>query len=107
MALAFGEPDEEDGIGQNQVLGLRRFLSQSPRDYQGVQREIQKFFAERLVPGTATRPVGTVGVFDSSGFPKKGARSVGVQRQYCGRPGKKDNCQVGVSLVLSHAFKLG
>ena len=29
MALIFGEPDD-DGIGQNQVLGLQRFLSQSP-----------------------------------------------------------------------------
>src|SRR5437763_16723672 len=29
MALVFGQPDE-DGIGQNQVLNLQRFLSQSP-----------------------------------------------------------------------------
>src|SRR5476651_5376 len=40
MALIFGEPDD-DGIGQNQVLGLQRFLSQSPWDHQGVQCEIQ------------------------------------------------------------------
>jgi SRSO17 transposase len=37
-------------------------------------------------------------VFDPSGFPKKGTESVGVQRQWCGRLGKKDNCQVGVYL---------
>ena len=98
MALNFGEPDE-DGIGQNQVLGLQRFLSHSPWDYQGVQREIQSVFAERLMPSTATWPIGTVGVFDSSGFPKKGTESVGVQRQYCGRLGKQENCQVGVFLV--------
>lgn len=98
MALIFGEPDE-DGIGQNQVLGLQRFLSQSPWEYQGVQAEIQAVFAERLVPSTATWSIGTVGVFDSSGFPKKGTESVGVQRQYCGRLGKQDNCQVGVFLV--------
>lgn len=98
MALAFGEPDD-DGIGQNQVLGLQRFLSDSPWDCQDVQREIQTVFAEKLVPSTATWPIGTVGVFDSSGFPKKGIESVGVQRQYCGRLGKKDNCQVGVFLV--------
>jgi SRSO17 transposase len=98
MALIFGEPDK-DGIGQNQVLGLQRFLSHSPWDYQGVQREIQSVFAERLMPSTSTWPIGTVGVFDSSGFPKKGTESVGVQRQYCGRLGKQDNCQVGVFLV--------
>ena len=37
-------------------------------------------------------------VFDPSAFPKKGAESVGVQRQWCGRLGKVDNCQVGVYL---------
>jgi SRSO17 transposase len=98
MALVFGEPDD-DGIGQNQVLGLQRFLSKSPWEYQGIQAEIQAVFAERLVPSTATWSIGTVGVFDGSGFPKKGVESVGVQRQYCGRLGKQDNCQVGVFLV--------
>jgi SRSO17 transposase len=34
-------------------------------------------------------------VVDSSGFPKKGTESVGVQRQWCGRLGKEENCQVG------------
>jgi SRSO17 transposase len=37
-------------------------------------------------------------VFDPSSFPKKGAASVGVQRQWCGRLGKVENCQVGVFL---------
>ena len=35
-------------------------------------------------------------VFDPSGFPKSGCQSVGVARQWCGRLGKVDNCQVGV-----------
>ena len=35
-------------------------------------------------------------VFDPSAFPKKGTKSVGVARQWCGRLGKVDNCQVGV-----------
>ena len=34
-------------------------------------------------------------VIDGSAFPKKGTESVGVQRQWCGRLGKEDNCQVG------------
>src|SRR6185312_6822579 len=35
-------------------------------------------------------------VFDSSGFAKKGTKSVGVIRQWCGRLGKIENCQVGI-----------
>jgi SRSO17 transposase len=37
-------------------------------------------------------------VFDPSAHPKKGTESVGVQRQWCGRLGKVENCQVGVYL---------
>src|SRR5262245_8051466 len=42
---------------------------------------------------------------DGSGFPKKGEHSVGVKRQYCGRLGKVDNCQVG--LFVGYACRHG
>jgi SRSO17 transposase len=35
-------------------------------------------------------------VFDPSGFAKSGRASVGVARQWCGRLGKVDNCQVAI-----------
>ena len=38
-------------------------------------------------------------VFDPSGFVKKGTKSVGVARQWCGRVGKTENCQVGVYMA--------
>jgi SRSO17 transposase len=40
-------------------------------------------------------------VVDDTGFPKKGNHSVGVQRQYSGTLGRKDNCQVAASLHLA------
>ena len=42
-------------------------------------------------------------VFDASSFAKKGAHSCGVQRQWCGRLGKIENCQTGLFLAYATA----
>lgn len=81
------------------------------RERQGLQKFIgQAEWEHRPLLTELTRQVGTelgeadgVLVFDPSAFAKKGTESVGVQRQWCGRLGKLDNCQVGVYLgYVSH-----
>ena len=64
-----------------------------------VQREIQAVFNQQFVPSTGRWSIGTVGVIDEASFVKSGTESVGVQRQWCGRLGKTENCQVGVFLL--------
>ncbi len=39
-----------------------------------------------------------VRIVDETGFLKQGTQSVGVQRQYSGTAGRRENCQIGVLL---------
>jgi SRSO17 transposase len=40
----------------------------------------------------------SIGIFDETGHPKKGDKTPGVRRQWCGNTGKTDNCVVTVHL---------
>src|SRR5690242_14909788 len=40
-------------------------------------------------------------IVDDTGLPKKGRLSVGVARRYCGQLGKRDDCQVAVTLSVA------
>jgi SRSO17 transposase len=71
---------------------LQHFIGQAEWDHQPLMLELA-----RQVGQTLGRADGVL-VFDPSGFAKKGTRSVGVQRQWCGRLGKVENCQVAVYL---------
>ena len=72
--------------------GLQKFIGQTEWDHQPLLTELVQQVATEL--GEADGVL----VFDPSAFPKKGTASVGVQRQWCGRLGKIDNCQVGIYL---------
>lgn len=69
---------------------LQHFIGESPWDHRPLQAELVAQVARAL-----GEPEGVI-VFDPSAFAKKGSESVGVARQWCGRLGKVDNCQVGV-----------
>ncbi len=50
--------------------------------------------------------LGTVGIVDETGIVKKGTKTPGVHRQWCGEVGKKENCIVTVHLgVAKGRFK--
>ena len=72
--------------------GLQKFIGQSDWDHRPLLTELARQVGRELGGADA------VLVFDPSAFAKKGAESVGVQRQWCGRLGKVENCQVGVCL---------
>jgi SRSO17 transposase len=73
--------------------GLQKFIGQADWDHEPLLAELT-----RQVGAELGEPDGVL-VFDPSTFPKKGDASVGVQRQWCGRLGKLENCQVGVYLA--------
>src|SRR5436305_5170435 len=71
---------------------LQLFVGAGAWDDAAVRAELRRHAAQELAD-----PEG-VFVLDGSGFPKKGDDSCGVARQWCGRLGKVDNCQVGAFL---------
>jgi SRSO17 transposase len=74
---------------------LQLFVGAGGRDDRALRDELRRHVAEELAD-----PEG-VFVLDGSGFPKKGQDSCGVARQWCGRLGKVDNCQVGYFLAYA------
>jgi SRSO17 transposase len=78
---------------------IQFFVGSGKWDDEAVMAEVRTRVREEFA-----EPDGVV-VVDPSGFPKKGTESCGVDRQWCGRLGKVDNCQIGV--FLAYAAKAG
>lgn len=85
----------EADVAESDYQGMQQFVSDSPWDHTAVMHQVGRE-AEATLGGS----VDTALYVDESSFVKKGDASVGVQRQYCGRLGKLENCQVGVFASL-------
>jgi SRSO17 transposase len=85
----------EEYVEDCEYQSLQQFLSDSPWDHEALNEHIA-CDAHDLLGGPES-----VLAIDESGFAKKGKMSVGVARQWNGREGKTDNCQVGVYAALS------
>jgi SRSO17 transposase len=74
---------------------VQNFVGAGGWDDEAVMAELRGHVREVLADPQA------VLILDPSGFPKSGGESCGVARQWCGRLGKQDNCQLGVFLAYA------
>jgi SRSO17 transposase len=81
--------------GEHDPRGMQRLLSQAVWDEDGVRDDLRNYVVEHL------GDPGAVLVVDETGDVKKGAATVGVQRQYSGTAGRIENSQVAVYLTYA------
>jgi len=82
---------------------LLHLAGQAPWPDEAVLQKIR----EPVSPGIERHGRIEAWIVDDTGFTKKGTHSAGVARQYCGRLGKGDNCQIAVTLsIANHSASL-
>jgi SRSO17 transposase len=82
------------------VRTLQEFL----RDHLWSFQQAQDVLRRDVIPTLAELPAdeaGTVGIVDETSVLKKGTKTPGVQRQWCGAVGKMENCIVTVHLGVA------
>jgi SRSO17 transposase len=79
--------------GEKEPKALQRFLNLTPWDSDALRDLVRDYAMERFADARG------VLIADPTGFPKKGRKSAGVQRQYSGTLGRVDNCQIGTFLA--------
>lgn len=88
-------------VPESNYEAMQHFISNSPWDEDGVLNKIQNDVCDLLGD-----PTDIALIIDESGISKQGKMSVGVKRQYNGRLGKVDNCQVGVFLASANETRV-
>src|SRR5690348_435710 len=76
---------------------LHHFLAKAAWDDAALLEAVRAY----ALPALLERGPIRAWIVDDTGLPKKGKLSVGVARQYCGQLGKRDNCQVAVTLSVA------
>ena len=89
-------------VPESDEQSLQHFLSNSPWDENAVMDHVAQD-TNGLLGGYPDSAL----IIDESSIKKQGKKSVGVARQWSGRLGKVDNCQVGVYAALSHGNQVG
>ena len=85
----------ENDVPGSDYQSMEQFISSSPWDHRALLNDVARD-ADQLLGDESE-----AGLFlDETSFLKKGKFSVGVQRQWSGRAGKVENCQVGVFACL-------
>ena len=81
--------------GDRTPYGMQHLLGRAVWDVDLVRDVLHEYVVAHL--GDAEGML----ILDETSFPKKGIKSAGVSRQYCGSLGKRENCQVGVLLAYA------
>src|ERR687893_406496 len=101
LAGLLGRAERKNGwqlaeeTGERHPRGVQRLLDAARWDADAVRDDLRAFVVEHLGDPRA------VLVVDETGFLKKGTKSLGVQRQYSGTAGRRENSQVGVFVVYA------
>ncbi len=78
----------------DKASGLRQRMNRATLSTRWTDQMVRSRIKE-VAEQTIRQPVAWM--VDDTGIIKKGDKSPGVQRQYCGKAGKKENCQIVVS----------
>jgi SRSO17 transposase len=81
-----------ESVKDSEYYSLQHFISEAPWSARDVMNEIACDVNAQLK--AVKIPIGFI--IDESSHEKKGDKSVGVMKQYCGTKGKIENCQVAV-----------